>query len=523
MIRCRLFLLILFFGMMVSSSGQGRQKDQGDPPLRIEIPAKSDKETYRIIPCDTAGMILFFRSIEVADGNQVKWYFSFYDKNLKLIWTRSIPLLSDQDYFDHQIIDDTLSMLFVHTGNTPRSGVTAFEILRVSLVQGIFILNTGNVPVDGDVAAFGIRDDNAWLGINIKGKAGQIGHLRLSSGIFNTFQSGIGNSITIPWIRPDSLGNTVFAIVSRKVAKKTTEYYLVSYDSAGKIRNEISLHVNTVGQALSHFQYREINPGTGIVVGSYGQETATTKQKIKETEELTGLFTASVANRSLKSISFYNFLELKNVSSLLTEKDMSNLIKKSSKKNKELKDFSVSFSLLLHDIIPWKDQYIVIAEIYAPQYHTENFTEIDYYGRPYTNSYSVFDGYQFINAIVTGFSHEGKLLWDNVLEIRNLVSFDLTAKVSSFFSGDDLVLCYLSDGRIGSKIIQGDKVIEKSDFSPLELMFDEDKLLSESRSRIVPWYGNNFLAYGYQEIKNIALTGNNKRLVFFFSKVKFEK
>ncbi|MEI7983019.1 MAG: hypothetical protein WCI71_15315, partial [Bacteroidota bacterium] len=416
----------------------------------------------------------------------------------------------------------TLAILFVHTGKA-HPGATDFEILRICLNKGLFILNQGKVPENGEISAFGISMDNAWFGINFKTDPGQIGYLRLNSGIFKTFPSGVGSQITIQWIRPDSLGDCVSAIVSRKVSKKTTEYYLVRYDSTGKIRREVLLHTSNTGEELSHFQYMGNRHGGEMIMGSYGEETGTNNTKNRVAEELTGIFTASLTNNSLKGLSFYNFLDLKNVNSLVDEKEMMNLKKRAAKKNKALNEFSLDFSMLLHNIMQWKDHFILISEVYSPQYHTESFTEFDYYGRPYSNSYSVFDGYRYLNAIVTAFDQNGKLLWDNVLEMRNLVSFDLNTKVSAFFTGDDMVLCYLGEGKIGSKIIHEEKVIEKPVFASLEMLYPGDKLQSESKGRVVPWYGKYFIAYGYQEIKNIAISGNNKRMVFYFSKIRFDK
>jgi hypothetical protein len=135
----------------------------------------------------------------------------------------------------------------------------------------------------------------------------------------------------------------------------------------------------------------------------------------------------------------------------------------------------------------------------------------------------VFDGYRFFHAVVAGFDQEGKLLWDNSVEIRNLVSPDLSAKVVVHPYGNDLVLAYVSDGKIGSKIIHESEVVEKLDFSTLDLMHSGDKLVSENRSGMVHWYDNYFLGYGYQELKNVALLTDNKRMVFYFSKLLFEK
>ena len=66
--------------------------------LRVEINAKSDDETYKLIPCGEKGVILFYKSIEIVDQEKVKWYFSFYSKDLQLLWTKSIGLVNALEY-----------------------------------------------------------------------------------------------------------------------------------------------------------------------------------------------------------------------------------------------------------------------------------------------------------------------------------------------------------------------------------------------------------------------------------------
>lgn len=519
----RFFPFILLSGLSVLSLAQMPDKEAvGDPALRIEIPAISDNETYRVIPCGANGVLVFFRSVETAGENQVKWYFSWYDSDLNQVWIKNLPLPNDLNYQTFQLFDDTLALVFVQTGKSHSEGVR-FEILRIDLRVETLILNTGMLPANGQIDDFGIQKDHAWFGVNIKESVGQIGHLRLRSGALKIFPAGMGKAINIEWIRPDSTGDNVSAIVSRRVSKKAMEYFLVCYDSTGKIRNEMAIQTNNPVIRLTNFQYYETGPGSGMIVGSYGEQGNTSHETKRATEELNGLFSVSVVNNSMQPVIFHNLLELKNAGSLINEKEMLNLKKKASKKNKDIQAFSIGVPMLMHEVIPRKGELILISETYSPQYHTENFSEFDYYGRPYSNSYSVFDGYRYLNAIVTTFDPDGKLVWENVLEIRNLVSFELVPQVTAFFSGDEMVLCYMSEGKIGSKIIHQEKVVEKVEFATLDLRYPGDKLLSESKGRMVPWYGNYFLVYGYQEIKNISLPGNNKRMVFFFSKVKFEK
>jgi len=519
----RLFLFILFFGIpvLVFAQKPGSEVIE-DPFLRIEIPANSDNETYRVVPCGAHGVLVFFRSIETTEEAMVKWYFSWYDSVFAQVWIKAFPLPEDHNFKTFQLFNDTLALLFVQTGKSRQEGVQ-FEILRIGFLTGSFILNQGLLPEKGQIDAFGIQKGQAWFGININEGVGQIGHLRLSSGALKLFPVGIGKEIHIDWLSPDGLGDHLSVMVSRTVSKKSMEYFFVDYDTTGKIRGEKAIQIENPLIRLTNFQYYETSSGNGMIFGSYGQQDASNRGTKMANEALAGLFSLPIVQNQMRPILFHNFLELKSAGSLINEKEMFNLRKKASKKNQDIQAFSIGVPVLMHAVVPWKGLFILISETYSPQYHSESFSEFDFYGRPYSNSYSVFDGYRFLNAIVTAFDPEGKLVWENVLEIRNLVSFELNPQVTAFFSGDEMVLCYMSEGKIGSKIIHHEKVVEKVDFATLELRYPGDRLLSESKGRMVPWYGNFFLVYGYQEIKNISLPGNNKRMVFFISKVKFEK
>jgi hypothetical protein len=516
-----LFLLAGYPGIQVISLNSSRNNDP-DNPLRIEIPARSVNETYRIIPCGTNGLIMFFRSLEVAGESRTKWYFTCYDTNLQQLWVKSVPLINEHDYRFYQAGRDTLALLFVHNGKS--KGIeNSYEILRIVEKTGTMILNAGKVDEGMTVDAFGLQNDRAWLGMNAKGQAGKIMNIRLKEGTGKAFSLGTGNQITLLWMQPDTVPYLTSAFVSRQVSKKSTEYYLVRYDTNGTIRRESLIGTQSGTRTLTHVKVAAGSPGEELLLGSYGQGETGSSQKNRLGGESTGFFASPVRNGAQKSISFYNFLELQHASSIVGENDIMNLKKKALKKNRSLAEYSLDFSVFMHEIGFINNQYLLTAEVFAPQYHTENFTDFDFYGRPYTNSYSVFDGYRFYNAIVAGFDPEGKLLWDNNIEIRNLVSPDLTPKVVTYADGKDLVLCYISDGKIGSKIIQEDSVVEKLDFSPMEMLYPNDKMLSETKGMLVQWYGNYFLSYGYQDIKNVALETNNKRLVFYFSKLRFEK
>ncbi len=521
--RSTLFLIsgIVFF--TTKSPGQVKpQSYSDDKPLRVEFKVKSDNETYRVIPCGASGALLFFKSLETIDNLKTKWYFSLYDRNLQQLWVKSLPVLNELEYKIFSLKHDTLALLFQLPGKE-KGGEYNFLIARVLLSKANFIINTGRFPENSMTDHFDLMGQKAFFALNVKDEPSRMMVADLVSGVAKTFSlSGkIASMVSAFFI--DSSSFQIMATIKKQLPKNRNECYLVKYDFSGNLLTEILISTITDDRYLQEVEFIPLKPDEILLFGSYSSSSGKRESSPNKVQgESTGFFYSKVETNQQKTIEFFNFLELKNAKSLLDEKEIAMLRKKALKKNRELRDFSIDFKLLLHPIIREKDKFIVFSEVYHPQYHSENFTDFDFYGQPFTNSYTVFDGYRFTNAILATFDKDGKLLWDNNMEIRNLITFELSPKVNIYFSDGNVVLTYLSDGKIASKIINGDNVVEKLDFSSYDLSYPDDKLLSETKSRMAYWYGNYFLCYGYEDIKNVALEGNNKRLVYYFSKIKFE-
>jgi hypothetical protein len=517
-----LFILIVFSPVTYLKSQVKTLSFPEDQPLRIEINCKTDNETYRVIPCGKSGVILFFKSVETVEETNVKWYFSLYDENLRRVWVKSLPVNLAMEFKSVAFRKDTLALLFQATGKGKPADYN-FSIIRLLLDPGTFIVNTGTFPENVDPDQFLLYGETAITSLNVKNESARIWNMDLSTGTSLNFQLTPGLVSDVSCLEVDTTGARIVAAIRKQFSKNKYEYYLSQFDLAGNMITEALVSPVTPERYLQNAEFVRLNTEEYLVFGSYGSSPVQ-KGMVKNTVivESTGFFYSRISGNQQKNIAFYNFLEFKNAGNLLDKKDIMMLRKKAMKKNLDLNSFSLDYTLLLHPVIRRDSTFILMAEAFNPQYHSETFTDFDYYGRPFTNSYSVFDGYRYNSAIITGFDEKGKLLWDNNMEIRNLISFDLDKKVNTIFTADDIVLTYQGEGKLASKIIRGYDVVEKLDYSPVEMSLPDDKLLSETKSKMIPWYDNYFLCSGYQEIRNVALEGNNKRLVYYFSKIKFE-
>jgi len=510
--------LLICFTCFVS----GQTKDPftlTDKPLRLEIPAQSEKETFRIIPCDSAGMILFYRTPEVTADNAHKWYFIFYDRNLQKMWVKSAPILSALDYEHVAVVKDTVYLCFESDKKNRNSDVN-FQILRIALQSASFILNNGKTPDHGSISSFEVTGRKAILGLNNEANSSSVLIMDLPTGQPTLIPLMPNEKSTLLHCSADPVTMNISVLISKVLSKRTAELYFFSYRMDGTQQFETKISTNNITNEFINVTEIHIRKSENLIAGTYSANPTGSKEKEVES---TGFAVVPFTSGIQKSIDYFNFLDMKNIKQLLSEEDILSLRKKSMKKNRSDQEYSLDFSLLLHDILPWNDQFIVSAEAYTPQYHSESFTDYDFYGRPYTNTYSVFDGYRFTGIIMAAFDTDGKMLWDNAMSIRNLLSFTLKPKVTIYPSGDEIILTYLSEGKIACSIIRNSETIEKSSFSDLELMSANDKLLAESGSTMVHWYANYFICYGYQEIRDISKGGNDKRMVFFCNKVQFDR
>lgn len=177
---------------------------------------------------------------------------------------------------------------------------------------------------------------------------------------------------------------------------------------------------------------------------------------------------------------------------------------------------------MLHDVIEHDSLFYFIGEGFYEDYHMVTNTYYDYYGRPVPVTYSVFDGYRYFNAFISCYNEKGDKIWDNGMEIFNILTFDLKKRVIAYFTGNETVLAYNHNGNISAKIIRGSEVVEGVEHYPVETTFVNDKIIEDTKSNIVPWYDNYFIAYGFQTIRNNSLIKNNKRTVFYINKVSFQ-
>jgi hypothetical protein len=189
--------------------------------------------------------------------------------------------------------------------------------------------------------------------------------------------------------------------------------------------------------------------------------------------------------------------------------------------NSSEKDKTLNLRLIAHDLVLNNGQLIISSEAYSPEYHTNTQMTYDYYGRAFPTSYQIFDGFRYSHAFIAGFDSSGNMVWNNGMEMRDILTKYLNRKLNCLFENGEIVLYYNANNKIAFKTIEGSTIIDQTAYTAMTQKRGSDQHLNEYLGTIEHWYGDYYIATGYQTIRNNTIE-TNKRHVFYLSKMAFE-
>ncbi len=248
-----------------------------------------------------------------------------------------------------------------------------------------------------------------------------------------------------------------------------------------------------------------------VVAGVYGS---------KNVEYSRGIFVAEINPVGEYSINYYNFGDLQNFFSYMKAKRERRVKERIERRKVKGKRIRFNYRFLVHEVVPYGDQYVMLGEAFYPRYTYTN-------GRGYglLRDERIFDGYQYTHAVVIGFDSQGNLNWDNSFEINDVKTMELQQFVKLSPTDSRIVLLYVYDNLIRSKIIKDNQVVEGKTEDVIKSGYKKvaSKEKDIERSKLDYWYTEHFFASGIQLVK-IPVSAKDAvyRRVFFINKLKYQ-
>jgi hypothetical protein len=309
-------------------------------------------------------------------------------------------------------------------------------------------------------------------------------------------------------------------IVSAKNFEKRKSLWIRNYNAEGDLIKTTVLESKEKRNLIFGRSVKMPN-NEQVVAGVYGRNT----------EYSRGIFVATINPYGEYTTRYYNFADLQNFFRYLKankERRVKNRIERRKVKGKNTK---FNYRLLVQELIPYQDQFIMLGEAFYPHYIYNRYNSNQSTGNNYLRSYSpynndyIFDGYQYTHAIAIGFDASGKVKWDNSFEINDVKSFKLEQFVKIAPAKDHIDLLYLFENLIRTKVIRNNEVLEGKTANELNIFSKEGIVTKEDAktSHLDYWYSHHLFASGVQTIRRSKEKGEQPfKKVFFINKIRYK-
>ncbi len=466
--------------------------------LRLELPFKLEETEAEVIALPDSNLLVYSKTANTW-GTKAAFQLEKYNHKLEKVWSKEASLDASDQYIRYTT--EAPFIYFAFNNYTPNE----FKFLRIDMNTGALQLTELKIDIDYLFEFKVLQGKFFLIGREESDDKSMLLHADPVKKVVKQLPSIYGSQSTFSDLLDDAENKRMDVVITESNGR-ISRLQVKSFDANGEL---ISNHfiLQTPNKSLLN---AEVSPGDStakMLYGTYGS---------RDLRFMQGFFAAPVASQVVEG-QFYNLLQLKNFFKFVSPKREKRLRAREISRQKAGKDPGYQYRVLLHDLIPTPQGYILPGEIYVPQYKNGS----NYFNTSIRGAGSrISDGYKRSHAIALAFDKEGTLLWDNCFPLKDVVTPELTHAVEVSYTPDNrLIMVYPEEeGRLKYRIMLQDKYNDEEKELELLSYDEEDKINATEEVGIIKWYGNHFAAFGFQRIRS---NDAGSRSVFFINKVTF--
>jgi hypothetical protein len=504
------FLTVIFCGQPVSAQ---------TGVMRLEFPAELEKNPYEVVPLEEYGLLMFYAQPDLMGETDRSWHFTFYDTSLFIQWEADIPILDGARYRGYHAEDSILYLFFFNPGKGKLT-MNNYQVSALRIKSGIIDHFTGYLPEVAEVTGFHVQDGKAVIACDLLNEQVGVYFIEIRRQTMESYVTDFPDQNFLEELRYDPQTGSMLLIISNFISRKQNRLLLLQLSMNGELRGSYPIEVVLPSKYLNSARVYPAGPAEYVIIGTYSNYASKIPGRTDYYGlESAGFFATRFKDGTQQFMNYYNLMELQNLRPSMSARDYLKLAKK---KNKNEEEYSADYEVTMHPISRQGNQFMLMAEAFYPDFRTVSDISYDYWGRPITHTYTVFEGYRIFQSILLGFDMEGSLLWDNSLEISNVKTLDLSYRSGYLFEGKPAVLYFNDGNKVSFSAFAGNALIEGLVHSELDTSYRGDKVVELGNNYMESWYNGYFLCYGYHTIRNSLLSEQEMRTVFYINKVAFE-
>lgn len=476
--------------------------------VRYEIPLSgNDEENFATVGVGEQGLMVYRRLLGRKE-DQIE--LTRLDTSLHEVWKGYIQISRELSLLHVEPKEELLFLLFKNR----QYAMGDFQIVAVRIDKGNYGTYTVKNLIPFNPTEFRITNEAALIGgyFNYRPLVLHYNFGNQQSRILPGFFNEPGE---LTQLKANADGS-VDAIVSSRNYDGKKCLWIRNYDATGTLIKTITLQPDP-DKNLIFGRSVKTTSGNQVVSGVYGRYT----------EYSRGVFVAHINDVGEYRINYYSFGDLQRFFNYMKARREQRVKERIERRKVKGKKTRFNYRIMVDEILPYGDQFVMLGEAFFPHYSYmspsgSNTMMPRFYSNPMVRSDLVFDGYQYTHAVVIGFDKNGELKWDNSFEINDVRSFQLEKLVRVLPAGNRLVLLYLFDNQIRTKIIDKGEIVEGKTFDDLKMQFSSDKVKPKDteKSKLDYWYGDVLFASGIQTVRHNQATFS--RRVYFINKIVYK-
>lgn len=462
----------------------------------VNIPLSNDAlQEMQVISLDNDG-VLVVEIVSNSYGKKQVINFIKYDTNLKEQWQYAY-----EPGPSFKLMHIARSYGFVHF-YFQEDNEKGFAIARLATTTGQFIINQGQLLTRMDVDYFEITGSKALLGGSYNDRA-----------VVEMFNFVDNSSKVLPGLYSNHL--KVAGISKKNDAEdfvvmirnsRNCLFYLYNFTYDGKLVSS-----KLVGNKENVPLFGSILNLAGdrmMLVGNYADNCSNFS---------TGFYVYDM--KEDKKTNFYDFASIDNYLNYLPEKRKERILSRIISRRKKGKDFKIRQRILLHHLSSTPQGWLMVAEIYYPEYNTSNNNPFLSY-RSYRVGNEVFNQFNYSHAFIGEFDYDGNMVWSNSINLRNVSTRELNEITQITAIDKGFMIAYPDDGIIRTSIINEENEIKPMRNYDLKRLNEKEQITDVNSSNLMAWYGQSFLVYGNKRVS--VATEERVKNIFFLRKLSYD-
>ncbi len=483
-------------------------------PNRVEFERHNDNSEFYVVEGGLNGLLVAEETTEAGKLGGYEWRLHMLDTALRTTWSQTLLIPSDGSLLGYEYFEGKFYLLFsksryrnedllVYQLSSDTKEYVTYEITTVFPINISHFESVGETLLIAGYANF----RPVVITYNINDRIP-----RVVPGFYD-------NKNDILDLVVDERSKLFTVILTEKMRNKKFTVRVKTFTDKGDI---IQDNLVNPGEKRSLLDAASTNFAGGL------QYLAGTHSK-KSLQYSQGFYLSKFINGQQQFNKYYPFAHLNNFFGHLKPKREQRIKNRIERKKERGKTKRFNYRLLVHTILERNNEYIMIAEAYYPRYNYS--TGNNSYSQPGFNNFTglgrspYFLGYKYTHAVVMAFDPNCNILWDQTFKIEDIQSYSLEENVVVSASGDRVILMYLEENEIRSKVVEKNEIVEGRTFNPVKLSFESDEVKSRDPNveGLRRWYDKTLFAFGEQSIKNSdGIGGKTTRKVFYINKIQYD-